>query len=105
MRSPELLDSAVHQAYQTYGGQDLYPTPFDKAAALIRSLTSNHPFLDGNKRTAWLAAWVLLRANNIRIMATTEEIVNLMVAVATKKLEVEDISNFLLDHAADTRPE
>jgi len=105
MRSPELLDSAVHQAYQTYGGHDLYPTPFDKAAALIRSLTSNHPFLDGNKRTAWLAAWVLLRANNIRIVATTEEIVDLMVAVATRKLEVEDISNFLLDHAADTRPE
>ena len=99
MRSPDLLDSAAHQPYQTFGGDDLYPTPFDKAAALIRSIAENQPFVDGNKRTAWLAGRILLRANGISIKATTEEIVDLMLRLGAKTIGVEDISDFLLEHA------
>lgn len=55
-RAPGLLEQAIAAPFQTYGGEELYPEPFDKAAALLRGLTSGHPFTDGNKRVAFLVA-------------------------------------------------
>ncbi|WP_155769446.1 Fic family protein [Mycobacterium asiaticum] len=49
-----LLESAVLRPQATTFGDDAYPTTHEKAAALLHSLTRNHPFVDGNKRTAWL---------------------------------------------------
>lgn len=49
------LDSAVHQPMASFGGEDLYPTVFDNAAALGYSLIRNHPFVDGNKRVGLMA--------------------------------------------------
>jgi death on curing protein len=99
IRSPQLLESAASQPYHTFGGHDLYPTPFDKAAALIRSLAENQPFVDGNKRTAWIAGRILLRASGIKILATSEEIVALLLQLAAKQVDVDGISTFLLEHA------
>lgn len=48
------LMSALNRPYQTFGGQELYPSPIEKAAAIFESIISNHPFLDGNKRTAYI---------------------------------------------------
>lgn len=101
IRSPELLESAAHQAYQTFDGEDLYATPFDKAAALLRSIAENQPFVNGNKRTAWASARILLRANGIHIRATTDEIVDLMLKLSNKEVGVDEISSFLLDHAEE----
>src|SRR5687767_8809272 len=53
VRDFALLHSAVERPKATYAGRELYPTLFSKAAALLQSLTLNHPFSDGNKRTAW----------------------------------------------------
>lgn len=47
------LESAIARPFQSFDGNDLYPTIFDKAAALGESLTINHPFVDGNKRTGF----------------------------------------------------
>jgi death-on-curing protein len=47
-----LLDSAVQRPRGAFGGENLYPDLFAKAAALGHSLVLNHPFVDGNKRTA-----------------------------------------------------
>jgi death-on-curing protein len=58
-----LLESAVGRPYQTVFAQDAYPTVGDKAAALFHSLVSNHPFHDGNKRTAVTALHHFLLAN------------------------------------------
>ena len=60
VRDMKLLKSAVNQPYQTFDGVDLYPSILDKASALCFSVISNHPFLDGNKRTAYCAMEVLL---------------------------------------------
>jgi death on curing protein len=46
------LESAIARPYQTFGAKDLYPTCFEKAAAIGESIIMNHPFIDGNKRTA-----------------------------------------------------
>jgi death-on-curing protein len=58
-----LLESAVGRPYQTVFAQDAYPSVGDKAAALFHSLVSNHPFHDGNKRTAVTAVQQFLLAN------------------------------------------
>ncbi len=47
------LESAINRPYQTFDQKELYPNSVDKAAAIFESLISNHPFIDGNKRTAY----------------------------------------------------
>lgn len=58
-----LLDSAVRRPQSSAFGEDAYPTPFDKAAALFESLGQNHPFHNANKRTAFVALVMFLRYN------------------------------------------
>ena len=49
IRDEQLLHSAIARPYQSFDGQELYPTPIEKAAALCESIIVNHPFIDGNK--------------------------------------------------------
>jgi death-on-curing protein len=51
IRDEGLMESAIARPYQSFGGEDLYPTVFEKAAAIAESIIINHPFIDGNKRT------------------------------------------------------
>jgi death-on-curing protein len=53
IRDRGTLESALGRPFQTFDGEDLYPNPVDKAAAIFESIISNHPFVDGNKRTAY----------------------------------------------------
>jgi death-on-curing protein len=64
-----LLESALAQPRMTFGGDDLYPTLVEKAAALGYSLIKNHPFVDGNKRTGHAAMEVFLVLNGLEIQA------------------------------------
>ncbi len=59
-----LLASAVHRPFQSAFGEDIYPSVEEKAAALFHSLIANHPFVDGNKRTAVIAVSLFLIANS-----------------------------------------
>ena len=56
IRDKGALESAINRPYQTFDGQELYPSPIDKAAAIFESIISNHPFIDGNKRTAYVGS-------------------------------------------------
>ena len=60
IRDAEMLHAAVARPFATFAGVDLYPSDFDKAAALFHSLIKSHPFMDGTKRTAFAAALYLL---------------------------------------------
>jgi death-on-curing protein len=62
-----LLDAAVARPRTTVFGLDAYPDDFAKAAALLQSLARNHAFVDGNKRTAWAAAWTFLYINGVEL--------------------------------------
>lgn len=99
VRDKNMLESAVHRPFATYGGEDLYPDIFLKCAALIQSIIKNHPFIDGNKRTAFVSAYTVLMKNNIKISATEKEIVKFVVEVANKNLSVDEISNWLQGHS------
>lgn len=67
-----LLDSAVARPASTVFGLDAYPDLFTKAAALMQSIARNHALIDGNKRTAWAAAWTFLTINGIELAPTYE---------------------------------
>lgn len=58
-----LLQAAIARPQASAFGNDAYPTVWDKAGALLHSLAANHPFVDGNKRSAWTAAWAFLGLN------------------------------------------
>jgi death-on-curing protein len=67
VRDPGLLEAALFRPQTGY-----YPTLIDEAAALWESLSQNHPFIDGNKRTAFAATYVFLLINGLEIVATDE---------------------------------
>jgi death on curing protein len=64
-----LLDAAIARPKATVFGLDAYPDDFAKAAALLQSLARNRALVDGNKRTAWAAAWTFLHTNGIELAA------------------------------------
>jgi death-on-curing protein len=61
IRDIDMLQSAVERPSATFDSTELYTTPIQKAAAIFESIIKNHPFVDGNKRTAWLACFTMLR--------------------------------------------
>jgi len=70
LRDFGLLSAAVARPRASAFGEDAYPDPWVKAAALLHSLTRNHPFVDGNKRAGWNATWTFVEANAIGRLAT-----------------------------------
>lgn len=65
VRDMGLLVSAIERPRTNVFGSELYPTLYEKAAALLHSVARNHALIDGNKRTAWLAMRVFLRLNGV----------------------------------------
>lgn len=73
IRDRNAIESALAQPLMAFGGQDLYPTLAEKAAALGFSLIANHPFVDGNKRVGHAAAETFLRLNGFQFDASVDE--------------------------------
>lgn len=103
VRDFTLLHSAVERPKATFSGQDLYPTLFAKAAALLQSLCLNHAFTDGNKRTAWGATKRLLWMNNYHLSAEVSEAADFMVYVDNHKPELKEISEWLKNHVSKNK--
>lgn len=100
VRDAGLLESAVHRPSASMFGQEAYTDLFDKAAALLQSLAINHPFVDGNKRTAWVSCVVFLAINEVQLRPDIDAAERLVIAVATGSLdEVKVISEALRDLA------
>ncbi|MFJ4906670.1 type II toxin-antitoxin system death-on-curing family toxin [Streptomyces sp. NPDC093249] len=83
VRDAGLLDSAVHRPAAAMFGEEAYPELLDKAAALLQSLAVNHPFLDGNKRTAWLSCVTFLALHGVQLRPDIDTAERLVIAVAT----------------------
>lgn len=99
IRDFTLLHSAVERPKATFQGRDLYSTIFDKAAALLQSLCLNHPFTDGNKRTAWASAHKFSWDNGYHLKSTKEEAADFMVYVDNQKPTLKEISSWLKKHS------
>lgn len=93
-----LLDSALERPKATFGGDDLYPGMFEKAAALIQSLILNHPFDDGNKRTALTTCALLLHLNEYSVTLPTKESIEFTLNIDNHSLSLEQIAAWLEKH-------
>ena len=83
-----LLESAVARPQATVFGEDAYPAIHEKAAALLQSLAANHPLLDGNERTAFVATALFYGLNGHHVPGSAEdELFDLVIAVATGGLD------------------
>src|SRR3989344_9033339 len=100
IRSINLLESSVHRPSTSFGGSEIYLTVFDKAASLIQAIIKNHPFIDGNKRTAMIAGIVFLKMNYYETSVSQKKLVELALEIADSKLSLEDIAVFLEAHSA-----
>ena len=92
------LESAIAQPRQTFGGQELYPDLAKKAAALCHSLVQNHPFIDGNKRTAHAAMDVFLYLNGHEIEAPVAEQERVMLDVASGRMDRAEFTKWVSAH-------
>lgn len=91
------LESALAQPQQTFGGQYLYETIADKAAALLWSITKNHPFVDGNKRAALTTVNLFLLMNGWVLFASQKDAVRFCKRVAGHgpPVEQEEVAAWL----------
>ncbi len=95
VRDQRGLEAALGRPYATFDGIDLYPLPIDKAAAIFESLIINHPFIDGNKRTAYVLLRLTLLQFDIDIIATEDEKYDMTIAASTGELNFEGIKDWL----------
>jgi death-on-curing protein len=100
VRDLGLLESAVAQPKMTFGGEDLYPTVIDKAAALSFSIIKNHPFIDGNKRTGHAAMETFLILNGLEVVAAIDEQEQMVLMLADGHLKREDLTAWLNQNTA-----
>ena len=100
IRDEGLLQSAVQKIQQTFGGKDLYPTLTEKAAALFIGLLKNHPFIDGNKRTAVTALGVFLEYNGIALNAKPEELAAWVQDAAAGSPDQNAVVDWIRDHTS-----
>ena len=99
VRDIGLVESAVGRPQATFGGDYLYPTIFDKAAALLQSLLKNHPFVDGNKRTALSSAGIFLEENGYSLQNMGKEELEFALKVENETLSLEEIAAWLEEHS------
>jgi len=95
VRDKELLDSALNRPFQTFDGKELYPTPVDKAAAILESIVKNHPFTDGNKRTGYVLARLLLMNDQLDIHAEQGQKYQFVISISTGELSYDQIREWL----------
>jgi len=106
VKNMELLESAIARPFQSVAGADAYPGLFEKAGALFHSLINNHPFHNGNKRTALISAAVYLASCGFWLeKCSDDELFSFTLDVTThsiakqRKAEVKVISSWLQRHS------
>jgi len=89
------LESAINRPYQTFDGQELYPSPIDKAAAIFESIISNHPFIDGNKRTAYVLMRLVLKESKMDIDLGQDQKFDFVIKAAKGEFTFDQIRTWI----------
>lgn len=98
VRDEGLLESALNSPFQTFDGKDVYPSLLHKAAALCRGIISNHPFVDGNKRTGVHVMLIFLEINGAQLKYAQNDLIYLGLETASGKLDGVGVFNWLSEH-------
>ncbi|MFZ1081850.1 MAG: type II toxin-antitoxin system death-on-curing family toxin [Candidatus Kryptoniota bacterium] len=100
LRDRSLLESALAQPRVTVGGKFAHKTIFDKAAAYGYHVCKNHPFIDGNKRVAFVLMDVFLQRNGWEIVAHEEEAFSMMIDLSSSRLSKAQLALWLMQHSS-----
>ena len=103
LRDPGSLDSALAQPKMTVGGKFAHKTLFDKAAAYGFHVCGNHPFIDGNKRVAFVLMDIFLQKNGWEIVAHEEDAYGTMMALASGTFTKAQLASWLKKHSSRLR--
>ncbi len=98
IRDDGLLDSAVNAPFQSFLGQDIYPSLLEKAARLAFGLIKNHPFVDGNKRIGTHAMIVFLAVNHVYLSYDDDELISLILSVSAGTASEKELLTWLQNH-------
>lgn len=99
IRDDGLLDSSLNSPFQTFGGEDVYPSLMHKASRLCYSIISNHPFIDGNKRIGIHTMLVFLALNRVELNYTQQELIDLGIGIASGNKSPEQLFQWLNNHS------
>lgn len=94
IRDIELLHSSIERPKASFSDKYLYKSILEMGSAMLQSLAKNHPFIDGNKRTAFFATLRFFEKNGLAFSIKKNEITPFMVSVTTESLTVKKISNW-----------
>ena len=98
IRDEGMLDSALSNIFQTFGGVELYPSAISKIARITYSLVCNHPFIDGNKRIGTYVMLVLLELNHIDVEFTDEDIIYIGLELANNRMNDKQLQDYIVKH-------
>lgn len=104
IRDEGALLAAISRPYATFDQQDLYPTAIEKATAIFESLIINHPFIDGNKRTAYLLMKAILKEANLDIMAYDDEKYQMTIAASCGEIRFDEIKAWIAERLVQINP-
>jgi len=101
IRDLGMLFSALGRPQATFDERNLYPDLFSKAAALMDSLVRNHPFVDGNKRTAITSVALFWRFNGYRLVVENAEMVQFTLACAQSQRSLDEIADWFRQYSTN----
>ena len=102
VRDRESLLAAIERPWQASFGREHFPSPFEKAAALMESIIRRHPFIDGNKRTATASASYLLSTFGVEVEAEQQELEDFAVRIAVGEMKTKYIALWFENHSLET---
>lgn len=98
IRDEGMLDSALSNPFQSFGGEELYPSIQAKAAQLCYGLVKNHSMVDGNKRLGAHVMLVFLTLNGYELSYSQQELIDIILALASGKIDAENILHWIIGH-------
>jgi len=99
IRDETLLESALAQPEASFGGEYVHTDIFQMAAAYGYHICQNHPFFDGNKRTALIAMYTFLFVNGYRIVADKKSLFAIVIGLASGQVSKDELSEYLKNHS------
>ncbi len=99
IRDEGLLDSTLAQPKASFGGEYVHENIFEMAAAYGFHFGQNHPFYDGNKRTALIAMYTFLYVNGYRLKADKKSLFAIVMDLAKGRVEKKELAVYLEEHS------
>ena len=98
IRDEGLLDSALSNPFQSFGGEELYPSVQAKASQLCYGLVKNHAMLDGNKRLGTHVMLVFLALNGYELEYSQKELSDIILALTAGEVRADDLLQWIIEH-------